>query len=99
MRADMAQEVSLDGVIVRPEQNSLCVAGEDIHVEPKVMAVLQVLMAHAGEVVSRQTLMETVWAGRVVGEEVLTRCISELRSALGDNAGDPRFIQPVPKKG
>ena len=55
------------------------------------MAVLQVLMAHAGEVVSRQTLMETVWAGRVVGEEVLTRCISELRSALGDKAGDPEI--------
>lgn len=95
----MAPEVSLGGVLVRPEENSLCVDGEEIHVEPKVMAVLQVLMAHAGEVVGRQTLMETVWAGRVVGEEVLTRCISELRSALGDKAGDPRFIQTVPKKG
>ena len=96
---DTSAEVSLNGVLVRPEENSLSVDGKGIHLEPKVMAVLQVLMARPGEVVSRQTLMETVWAGRVVGEEVLTRCISELRSALGDKAGDPKFIQTVPKKG
>ncbi len=95
----MASEVSLNGVLIRPEENSLQVDGEDVHLEPKVMAVLQVLMARSGEVVSRQTLMETVWAGRVVGEEVLTRCISELRAALGDKASDPSFIQTVPKKG
>ncbi len=95
----MSAEVSLNGVLVRPQENCLQVDGEEVHLEPKVMAVLQVLMSHSGEVVSRQTLMETVWAGRVVGEEVLTRCISELRSALGDKAGDPRFIQTVPKKG
>ncbi len=95
----MASEVQLGGVLIRPEENSLQVDGEDIHLEPKVMAVLQMLIAHAGEVVSRQALMETVWAGRVVGEEVLTRCISELRAALGDKASDPQFIQTVPKKG
>ena len=97
--AGMSAEISLNGVLVRPEENSLQVDGEHIHLEPKVMAVLQMLIAHSGEVVSRQALMETVWAGRVVGEEVLTRCISELRSALGDKAGDPKFIQTVPKKG
>lgn len=95
----MASEIWLGEVLIRPEENSLQVDGEDIHLEPKVMAVLEALMARPGEVVSRQALMETVWAGRVVGEEVLTRCISELRAALGDKAGDPKFVQTVPKKG
>lgn len=93
------ETIELDGVGIRPEENSLCVNGRLIHLEPKVMAVLEVLLEHADTVVSRQTLMDRVWADRVVGEEVLTRCISELRTALGDDARKPRFIQTVPKKG
>ncbi len=91
--------LDLDGIEVRPSENAIVVAGREKHLEPKIMAVLQELMAHPGEVVTRTHLMDTVWAGRVVGEEALTRCISELRSALGDAASHPEFIQTVPKKG
>lgn len=94
-----SEVLDLDGIEVRPAENAIVVSGREIHLEPKIMAVLQELMARPDEVVTRTHLMETVWAGRVVGEEALTRCISELRSALGDSASRPEFIQTVPKKG
>ncbi|HEU4620509.1 MAG TPA: transcriptional regulator, partial [Gammaproteobacteria bacterium] len=76
------------------------VSGPDgaLHVQPKVMDVLVYLAEHAGELVERDTLLEQVWR-RITSEEVLTRCISELRRALGDDRGKPRYIQTVPKRG
>ena len=68
------------------------------HVQPKVMDVLLFLAAHEGQVVERDTLLQQVWR-RVTSEEVLTRCISELRRALGDDRGTPTYIQTVPKRG
>jgi TolB-like protein/tetratricopeptide (TPR) repeat protein len=67
--------------------------------EPKVMAVLACLHERAGEVVSREELIRTVWAGRPVVDEVVSRCIAALRRALGESARDPRFIETVPKRG
>ncbi|MEM7280460.1 MAG: tetratricopeptide repeat protein, partial [Pseudomonadota bacterium] len=52
-----------------------------------------------GDVVARDTLLDKVWQRTVVTDEVLTRCISELRSALGDNPSNPAYIQTVPKRG
>jgi TolB-like protein/DNA-binding winged helix-turn-helix (wHTH) protein len=68
------------------------------HVQPKVMDVLVYLAEHSGELVERDTLLEQVWR-RITSEEVLTRCISELRRALGEDRGSPRYIQTVPKRG
>jgi tetratricopeptide (TPR) repeat protein len=47
--------------------------------EPRVMQVLVVLHERRGEVVSRDTLNELCWGGRVVGDDALQRCISRLR--------------------
>lgn len=67
--------------------------------QPQLLDVSGVLAARAGEVVSRDTLLEAVWHGKVVTEESLTRAISELRKALGDKANTPSYIQTIPKKG
>ena len=70
----------------------------ETRVQPKVMEVLVFLAERAGDLVERETLLDRVW-GRVTSEEVLTRCISELRSVLGDERDSPRYIQTVPKRG
>lgn len=72
--------------------------GGEQHVQPKVMDVLVFLAQRQGQLVERDRLLDEVW-GRVTSEEVLTRCISELRRALGDERGTPRYIQTVPKRG
>ena len=76
------------------------VAGPDgvKHVQPKVMDVLLCLVEHGGKLVERDAIVDRVW-GRATSEEALTRCISELRGALGDDRGTPRYIQTLPKRG
>lgn len=68
-------------------------------VEPKVMAVLRVLVDHTGEVVSREQLIDAVWGNQFGGEERLSRAISLLRKALGDMRGQHEHIETVPKSG
>jgi dipeptidyl aminopeptidase/acylaminoacyl peptidase len=49
--------------------------------------------------VTKERLLQTVWADTFVGDEVLARAISELRRVLGDDPKAPRFIQTIPKGG
>lgn len=74
--------------------------GDDVRrVEPKVMEVLTCLAARPGETVSRDDFMDEVWAGTIVTDDVLARCISELRKALGDQASNPRYVETIRKRG
>ncbi|WP_412061723.1 winged helix-turn-helix domain-containing protein [Rubrivirga sp. IMCC45206] len=73
--------------------------GTTVRLEPKATAVLVMLAAHPGEVVPREALLETVWPDVVVTEASLTRCVSQLRLALGDDAREPAFIETIPKVG
>jgi TolB-like protein/DNA-binding winged helix-turn-helix (wHTH) protein/Tfp pilus assembly protein PilF len=63
------------------------------------MEVLLCLAEHAGEVVTRDEFSNKVWYPSVVSDYALTRCISELRALLGDQAGNHRFIETIPKRG
>ena len=80
----------------------LCEIANDehtLHVEPRAMAVLCHLAARAGTTVSRDELLDEVWKTRHVVEDALTRCISQLRQSLGDDAKEARYIQTIPKVG
>ncbi len=84
---------------VSPRQCLISDGARRIRLEPKTMAVLVCLATHSDRVVTRDDFVREVWLGRVVGDEVLSRCISLLRSSLGDDARTPRFIQTLPKIG
>lgn len=84
---------------VEPSLNSVTGPAGTTRLEPKVMQVLVCLAAQAGQVVPKEHLMRTVWPDTFVGDDVLTRCISELRRVFGDDVKEPRFIQTVPKSG
>src|SRR5919197_929007 len=62
-------------------------------------AVLRYLVAHPGQVVSKDELLEAVWPETTVSEGVLMVCINELRTALGDPAQTPRYIETVHRRG
>ena len=84
---------------VRPRQEQIQGPEQTYHLEPKVMQVLVTLAEHAQRPVSRDQLLETVWAGTVVGDEVVSRAISLLRGYLQDERKNPRFIRTIPKTG
>ena len=84
---------------IDPSLNSVTGPAGINRLEPKVMHVLVCLVEHAGEVVPKERLMQSVWPDTFVGDDVLTRCISELRRAFGDDVKELRFIQTIPKNG
>jgi DNA-binding winged helix-turn-helix (wHTH) protein len=85
--------------LVQPSLNNISFEGVNVHLEPKVMEVLVCLAQHAGETLPKEKLIETVWADRFVSDDVLKRCISQLRHALEDNAREPHVIQTIHKRG
>jgi hypothetical protein len=73
--------------------------GAMVRLPPKVFAVLRQLVAHAGQLVTKEALLEAVWPEMAVSETVLTNCIGDLRKVLGETAQTPRFIQTVHRRG
>jgi TolB-like protein/Flp pilus assembly protein TadD len=70
--------------------------------DPKVMDVLLVLAEQAGEVVPREDLLTRLWPNVVVTDEVLSRCVYELRRQLSHAGGSDEFrtlIETLPKRG
>ena len=70
-----------------------------VHLQPKTFDLLRLLLCHADRVVEKDELLATVWPGVVVTEHSLTRCIKDLRKALDDDAGAPRYIETVARRG
>src|SRR5919198_17122 len=65
----------------------------------KGFAVLHYLVVHAGQLVTKDELIDAVWALPNVSEAALTVCIGEIRRALGDTARDPQFLETVRGRG
>jgi DNA-binding winged helix-turn-helix (wHTH) protein len=84
---------------VDPSTNRMVRESEQIRLEPKVMAVLVHLASRPNQMVSRQELEASVWAGTVVSYDALTGAIQKLRKAFGDDSAHPRFIETLSKKG
>ena len=87
-------EVSLDSGEVRK-------AGLRIKVQQQPMKLLGILLERPGEVVTREELRSLVWPNESFGDfdQALNIAIGKLRSALGDSAENPRFIETLPKRG
>ncbi len=71
-------------------------------VDPKVMAVFELLARSAGELVTRDRLLESVWEGRVVSDDVVSRCIYQLRRHLARAGGRRSYrglVKTLPKRG
>ena len=84
---------------IDPALHRLTRNGQTVQVEPRLMHVLVCLASHPGEVITRDTFLETVWPGTIVVEKSLTNAISELRDVLGDDPDAPRYIETIRKTG
>jgi DNA-binding winged helix-turn-helix (wHTH) protein/predicted ATPase len=72
---------------------------EALHLTPKAFAVLRVLLAHAGRLVTKDELWQSVWPGIAVSDAALTVCIREIRRRLQDDARAPRVVETVHRRG
>ena len=76
-------------------------AGLRIKVQQQPMKLLELLLERPGEVVTREELRSRIWANESFGDfdQAVNIAIAKLRSALGDSAENPRFIETLPKRG
>ena len=84
---------------VEPNLGRLTRGGAIVDLELKVMDVLLCLARKPGGLVTRQDLIDTVWATRYISDNTLTHAIAELRSALGDDAKSPSYIETIHRRG
>jgi DNA-binding winged helix-turn-helix (wHTH) protein len=82
-----------------PASRCLLAGGGERRLSPKAADVLQALAQTPRQVWSRDALLERVWPDVIVGEEVLTHAIAELRRALGDDFRAPAYVETIAKRG
>ena len=85
--------------LIQPALNRVTAGSETRQLEPKVMELLVELASEPGDVFSRDALLDKIWSDVVVGDEVLTRAVSELRRILGDDPRVPRYVETIHKRG
>lgn len=88
----------LGGILVDPGRGTLTLGETTRRVEPRVMDVLCMLAAHAGEGVRREALLDAVWGDIIGNDEALTRAVSRLRSELRAFGSDA-LVETLPKRG
>ena len=81
------------------ERRELRRAQQRVHVEPQVFDLLVYLVQNRGRVVSKDDLIASVWAGRIVSNSTLTSRINAARTAVGDSGDDQKLIRTIARKG
>ena len=96
---DLAREkdFSLGPLHVRPSSRTVSAHDNTETLEPRVMQVLVALARRPGEVVSRDQLIKECWAGRVVGDEAISRCIIKVRRLSETHGGFS--LETIPRVG
>ena len=82
-----------------PVNAQLWKGDKQIILRPKTFEVLCYLVDHPGELVTKNTLLDTVWAGVTVSDSMPATCVTELRRALGDDPKTPKFVATVHRRG
>jgi TolB-like protein len=72
---------------------------ESVAVEPQVFDLLIYLVQNRDRVVSKDDLIASVWAGRVVSDSTLTSRINAARKAVGDSGSEQKLIRTIARKG
>jgi DNA-binding response OmpR family regulator len=90
---------SLDLLLDRQSRRAF-LADNPLNLTPKAFAVLEYLMIHPDEAVSREQLLHSVWGWEYpTGTRTVDTRVNELRRALNDEAASPRFIRTLTGEG
>src|SRR5919107_2711475 len=70
-----------------------------VQVSPKIIDLLLYLVARPSVLVTKDELFTALWPDVAVTDNALTQAVSELRQALGDDPGSPKYVQTVARRG
>src|SRR4051812_11898294 len=80
---------------------SLLKNGASVRLQDQPFQILALLLERPGEIVAREDIRQRLWTADTFVEfdDGLNTAIKKLRTALGDTAGNPRFIETIPRRG
>ncbi len=94
------REIRFDGWTVNFDSGEITRDGNTHRLPDQPLQILEELVGHPGEVVSREQLIARLWPKGVVEFDTgLNSAMRKLRIALGDDADTPRYIETLPRKG
>lgn len=95
-----AQKLGCDEILLERSARRVLKEGRELALTPKAVALLDYLMTHPEELITRDRLLEAVWGwSDPVGARTVDTRIAELRKALDDNPGQHRYIETIPGEG
>lgn len=76
-------------------------SGTIMKLPPQPFRLLAMLANHAGQVVTREEIKEQLWGEDIFVdfEQGMNQCIKQIRTVLGDNAGNPLYVETLPRRG
>lgn len=81
--------------VLDPDSRQLFRGGAEVHLQPKAFDLLDLLVRSRPKALSKQHIRGQVWPETAVGDASVTVAVAELRSALGDDAKEPRYVRTV----
>ena len=93
------RRIIIGGLVVDFDRNTIEGPDGESRMEPKLSLLLSVLVENAGQVVTRDTLIERVWGGALGADQSLTNAVSQLRKLLSRRDEERGHIETVPKRG
>lgn len=93
--------VTLLDWVISPDTNTLkhVVNGNEVNLSPRSMDVLKYLIEANGKLVTSSELLAEFWSKSSASDHAVHNTIADLRSALGDQASNPRYIKTYAKRG
>lgn len=76
-------------------------AGARVHIQEQPFRVLEMLLEHPGEIITRSEIQQALWPDTQVGDfdHAINVAVKKLRDALGDDADDPKFVETMSRRG
>jgi TolB-like protein/DNA-binding winged helix-turn-helix (wHTH) protein len=97
---DTSAEIRFDNWTLRGQPRELLQDGVRVRLQEQPLQILEELLAHPGQVVTREQLTALLWPKRIVDyDSALNAAVRRLRATLGDEAETPRYIETIPRHG
>ncbi|MFM7446229.1 MAG: transcriptional regulator, partial [Tabrizicola sp.] len=97
MVSQIPQALTIAGITLDLANGRIRRGVEDIPLRARSFALLEFLARNRGRVVSKDELLTALWPDVTVTEDSLTRCVHEVRQALGPEGA--ACLQTVPRRG
>src|SRR5215813_9261114 len=86
-----------EGYTLDIARNSLRAADREVPLRRKSFELLRYLVENPDRLVTKEELLKAIWPKVIVTDQVLTRCVGEVREAIGDS--DQAIIKTIPRRG